>query len=405
MLDDLPNTERSLKNITPFQWLLLLVPLSTSISFAMDIFIPSLTDITMDFNTTASTVQWTLSIFMFGVALGQLIIGPLADRFGKKRLTIISCIIFTLASLWCSLATSINMLIVARAVQSIGACGTYVLSYAIVRDCFEPKQSAKLYSQMTGISSIAPMIAPIIGGYLAYTTNTWRSSFFGLFVIGLLMLIISVLKLPETNFKHYNSNSEINLFTILFAKNFLPYALLAATCIVALFGFCCLSPRLLIEHLDVPKQNFGYYFGLNALVLITANLISSKLVNYFSLGYLVIASLVLISMGSIIMLLLSLYYPLNILNFLIPMLIISAGVGLSVGPSAASAMRDYAHCSGSAAAVYGSLQFLIGGIVGTIVLNFSFGSATPFAVSVLISALLTIGIIIKSPNKHVTPLY
>lgn len=369
----------------------------------MDIFIPSLTDITLELNTTPLIVQWTLSIFMFGVALGQLIIGPLADKFGKRKLTIISSAIFMLASLWCALATSIQMLILARLVQSIGACGTYVLSYAIVRDCFEPREGAKLYSQMTGLSSIAPMIAPIIGGYLAYLTETWRSSFFCLFIIGTSMAIMSYYRLPETN-KHSDqadySHQLYNLLLILKAKNFLPYALLATTCIVALFGFCCLSPRLLIEHLAVPKHHFGYYFGMNALVLIISNFISSRLVNFLSLTIVVIVSLLLITFGSLIMLTLSIYYPLDIYFFLVPMLIISSGIGLSVGPSAASAMQDYAHCSGSAAAVYGSMQFLFGGLIGTIMLNFSLESATPFALSILLSALITMLALFNSLNHR-----
>ncbi|MCK4934826.1 MAG: MFS transporter, partial [Simkaniaceae bacterium] len=167
-----------------YQTLLVLSPLVFTFAFALDIYIPAVPEMPKIFKTTHGMVQLTLSIFMLVCGFGQLFIGPLSDHFGRRKIVLASIAVFTLGSFACTLARSIEFLILARMLQALGACGMMVTAYAIVRDLFDGKENFKAYSYLNGSIAISPLIAPLFGGYLVYWFN-WRATFLFLTILGI----------------------------------------------------------------------------------------------------------------------------------------------------------------------------------------------------------------------------
>lgn len=167
---------------------------------ATDIYLPALPELTKALNTTTSNAQLTLSIYFIGFAFGQLIYGPLSDRYGRKPILQIGLVIFIISSVIASLATSIESLLIARLFQSLGGCAGPVLGRAMVRDMFSPEDAGQVLSHIASVMAIAPAVAPIIGGALTIAYG-WEANFIFLFIYGFVILLVMTIKLPESNTK------------------------------------------------------------------------------------------------------------------------------------------------------------------------------------------------------------
>jgi multidrug resistance protein len=192
---------------TPLKLVFLLAPLVFSFAVGQDIFIPEVPKLTGLFHTTPGLVQLTLSLFMLAVGVGQLIIGPLSDRFGRKSIVLLSIALYTLGSIAAVLTESIDILIFTRILQGFGACGMMVCAFAIVRDLSEGNESAQIYSYLNGAIAISPLLAPLAGGYLDVSFG-WRAPFFFLGILGVAIFIAIALCLSET-IKEKNKNASL----------------------------------------------------------------------------------------------------------------------------------------------------------------------------------------------------
>ncbi len=353
---------------TERQSLQYLFPLIISISFAMDVFVPAIPEMSRFFKTDSTVMQASLYVFMLTVALGQLLVGPLADHYGRRRITIYAALLFFIGSMLSALAQSISTLIIARMIQAAGACGTYLLCFIIIRDNFSTTVCARLFSILCGVNSMVASSAPVIGGFLLDLTHDWHSGFYFLTLLGLLMSFVACRNIPDYVYPKQESD-HLNIFKttklILTNFNFRQYALIASVSLLGLYLFCALSPGILISQLHLSATQYGLWFGLNAMTVFLTNLVSARLTYTYPLEKIVRWGLLWIIFSSILMISLNLY-QVSVVRFMFPMLCLTLGIGLSMGTATALALKDFKQQAGTATALLGACQFGLSGFIGIV---------------------------------------
>lgn len=354
---------------TEKQCLWYLFPLIISISFAMDVFVPAIPVMSHFFKTDSTVMQASLYVFMLTVALGQLVVGPLADHYGRRRITIYAALLFFIGSILSALAQSISSLIIARMIQAAGASGTYILCFIIIRDNFSTTVSARLFSVLCGINSMIASSAPVIGGLLLDLTDDWRSGFYFLTLLGLSMSFVAFRNIPD--YMHPKQESpHLNIFKtimlILANRDFRQYALIASVSLLGLYLFCALSPGILISQLHLSATSYGLWFGVNAMTVFLANFLVAHLTYSYSLQKIVRGGLIWIILSCILMICLN-YREITVFRFMLPMLSLTLGISFSMGTATALALNDFKQQAGTATALLGACQFGLGGFIGVVV--------------------------------------
>ncbi|MDX2345760.1 MAG: multidrug effflux MFS transporter [Legionella sp.] len=374
------------------QCLLKLFPLIITISFGMDVFVPAIPDMGVYFNTTPRTMQASLYLFMLTVAIGQLIIGPLADTFGRRALAQYTAVLFLIGSFIAALATSLSILFIARIIQAIGACGTYLLCFIIIRDNFSTQDCGRLFSLLTGVNAIAASTAPIIGGVLLDLTQNWRSGFYFLTILGILITLTVYQNIPEYDYIKPNlGDSLIKRWRRVFKnKNFKQYTLIAANCLVGLYLFCAISPEILISNLGLSGTAYGLWFGLNAMTAFVANFVAARLTLHQKLEDIVLLGLIIMGVAAFIMITLNLSHT-TVFSFMLPMLCLTMGIGLSMGCATALALQDFEHIAGTATALISSAQFSLAGLIGVFI---TIWHLTPMSLAVPMFSLVMLNILL-----------
>ncbi|HAU1638985.1 TPA: multidrug effflux MFS transporter [Legionella pneumophila] len=351
---------------TERQSLYRLFPLIISISFAMDVFVPAIPEMSRFFKTDSTTMQATLYLFMLTVALGQLLVGPLADRFGRRKMALSMALLFLAGSLISALAPSVPTLIFARIIQAAGACGTYLLCFIIVRDNFSTNTCARLFSILSGTNSMVASSAPVIGGLLLDLTQDWHSGFYFLTLLGVLMSGIAFRYIPDYHYpKPELPQMRVHqvMRQIIDSSDFRQYTLIAAASLLGLYLFCALSPGILITQLHLSATEYGFWFGLNAMTVFIANMMAARLTYSHSLERIVRWGLVLMILSCFFMIALNLHQS-SILSFMLPMLCLTVGIGMSMGTATALALKDFEQQAGIATALLGACQFGLAGLIG-----------------------------------------
>lgn len=350
--------------------LLRLFPLIITISFAMDVYVPAIPNMSSYFHTSSATMQTSLYLFMLAVAIAQLMIGPLADRFGRRMMALASALLFLLGSLVCAQASSLFVLLSGRVTQAMGACGTYLLCFIVVRDNYSTQICGRIFSLLGGINAIVASLAPIIGGVLLDLSGNWRSGFFFLSILGCLVVLAAFFNIPK--YTPEASKGSVSLFDkttwkdILCNRYFQQYTLIASSCFLGLYLFCALSPEILINTLNLDGTHYGFLFGLNALTVFIANLYAARCSKIHALETIVIVGLKVIIASSILMIYFTLS-SLSVLRFMLPMLCMTFGIGMSMGCSVALALRDFKSLSGIATSIVSACQFATAAIIGMVV--------------------------------------
>jgi len=248
---------------------------------SVDMYLPSLPTIATDFAVTPAATQWTLTSFFIGMAFGQAVYGPLADRYGRKPPLYAGLLVYIVASVGCALAANAPILIAARFVQAVGGCAGIVIARAVVRDRFDAHSSARIYSLLMLVMGLAPILAPLLGGWVLFFTH-WRMIFMILALFGLGCLLAVWRYLPETRRAAAPSPSGIGptlrVYTDLLGdRAFLGYVLSGGFAQAGMFAYITGSPHVFIELYGVSAQTYGWFFGLNALGLIASSQINRRL--------------------------------------------------------------------------------------------------------------------------------
>ncbi len=364
-----------------------------ALPLAMDIYVPAVPKIAEMFHVSAGRMQLTLTLFMFVAGIMQLVVGPLSDQFGRKPISILTIIIFSLGTYLCSMATSSTQLISFRAIQAIGACGMLVVSFANVRDLYSGEQSAQIYSFLNGMISFSPMFAPFIGGYLEVKYG-WPETFLALLVIALLAFITMGFMIEETLPADQRHQFRWRIFSEYYqiGKNpiFLYYTIATGIGLSYLYLFCSISPYIIIRQLHIPVIHYGYYFCFMGISFFVGSFVSAFIVKRLGIFKTVYLGFILTLIGGILMTAWYFITGLTIDNFIWPMLLIGMGGTFSMGAGNGGAMEPFEREAGRAAALSGSFRFIFSSIVGAIVITNHLKSTLPLAIPAILFSLIGI---------------
>lgn len=376
---------------TTRNFVLLLSPMVLGLSFAMDIYVPALPHIATLFHVSAGKMQLTLTFFMITAGFMQLIVGPLSDHYGRKKVAFIVTALFACATLLCSFAHNITELILFRILQAIGSCGMMVVAFAIVRDIFSGPKSAQTYSFLNGIIAFSPMLAPFIGSYLDVKLG-WPATFQALLVIAAFSWIHLTFFIPETlplaNRNKFTSSLLGTYGTIIRHPAFLSYTFSTAAGLSYLYLFCSISPYIIIRLLHIPELNYGYYFCFMGISFFIGSMISGYIVTYLGIFKTVLLGFFITLIGGIWMAGWYFVTGLTIHNFVWPMLPLGIGGTICMGAGNGGAMEPFSINIGAAAALGGAIRFIFAGILGSFLIRSSVQSTFPLAIPAILFSLI-----------------
>ena len=378
---------------------LLLVVLLGALSgigpLAIDMYLPSFPSIAAEFGTSVSAVERTLATYFIGLSLGQLVYGPLADRFGRKRPLYVGLLIFLLTSVGCAFATSVEALAALRFFQALGGCAQMVVARAVVRDLFEERQAARVFSALILVMGVAPIVAPVLGGWLVVTLG-WRSIFFALAAFAGACLVATIFlpeSLPVARRRRRSLRETLIVYLgLLRHRAFMVHTLAGSLASAALFAYIGGSPFVFMELYQVPEDQFGFYFGANAFGLIVASQFNGALTHRLSPQRIVRGALVVATIAGLALLTTAVTGLGGFVGVLAPLFVLVSSLGFILPSSIALAMAPHGEHAGSASAVYGFLQFLLSGAGGLIVGAFHDDSAVPMAVVIAASIITAMAI-------------
>jgi len=380
----------------PLGEILLLGGLTAFGSVSMDMYLPALPSLVKTLHTTPSAAQQTVSIFLIGLAVGQLIYGPVSDRVGRRGPILFGVGVYLLASLGCALAASIGLLIVFRLLQAVGACAGMVIARAVVRDRYEDHEVLHVFSLLTLVMGSAPIIAPLIGGWVL-TVGSWRWIFGVQSLFALLITACALFFLPEsrseaTRKRALSERPLASYLALLRAPRLLGLMLNGAFSNVALFAFITAAPELVITHYHVPAADFGWIFGVNVTGMMAAGQINARLARRVPGETLLHAANAAALACASAMVLCAVTGWGGMYGVLIPLWFVMASLGFSQPNASAAAMSVDRERAGATAALLGATMFGVGSLAGVVTSLLDDGTAKPVAIVVWLGLLVAVAI-------------
>ncbi|WP_413229535.1 Bcr/CflA family multidrug efflux MFS transporter [Heyndrickxia oleronia] len=350
---------------------------------SIDMYLPALPKLTEELHTNTSVAQLSLTACLIGLALGQLLVGPLSDVRGRKKPLLIALILYSVASILCAYSTSIWMLIFLRFIQGATGAAGIVISRASVRDMYSGTELTKFFALLMLVNGAAPILAPIAGGQLLHFV-TWRGVFFVLFVIGILMWLAVSFGLKETLPRERRSPGGLKqtfstFHLIITDRQFMGYAFSQGLVSAAMFGYISGSPFVLQDIFGVSPQMFSVIFAINGVGIIIASQLTGRLAGRVSELKLFIIGISLCAIGGVILLLVVLLDA-GLYAVIPSLFIVVSSVGMVGTTSFSLAMQNQSETAGSASAILGLLPFILGAIVAPLVGLGGSHTAVPMAI-------------------------
>jgi DHA1 family bicyclomycin/chloramphenicol resistance-like MFS transporter len=367
----------------------LIVAITACGTLGMHLIIPALPDTAHALHVSPAAIQLTITLYLIGLAIGQLLYGPVSDRFGRRPVLLFGLALFTLAGMATAVAPNAITLVIARILQSIGACAGLVLGRAIVRDSATADRAAAQLALLTLVMSAAPAIAPVLGGY-ATAWFGWRAAFALLAIVGGVTLTLAVLLLPETNATQASARASMLLGSIrLFrSRAFCGYVVGGACTTTSFYAFMAASPFILVDLLHQPTERVGlYYLLLMAGVAaggLTANRIAGRIRTAIALR---VANAIAI-FGAACFMLADVTGVLTVTTVIAPVVLFMVGAGMASPFALSGAVSVNPNSIGAASGLYGFTQMAYGALCTVVVEVWQPGSVFTVAVVLLGSALL-----------------
>ncbi len=351
---------------------------------SIDMYLPGLPEITRSLKADATAVQLTLTAVVVGLALGQLVAGPLSDRVGRRRPLFVGLIGYSAASLLCALAPTVHALTALRLLQGLAGGAAIVIGRAVVRDLYSGAAAARLFSSLMLVTGLAPILAPVLGGQLLKVTE-WQGIFVVLACLSLAILTLAAVALPETLPPEKRDRGGLEgvlktMRSLLTQRSFLRYALTAALAFGALFAYISGSPFVLQEIYGLSPQAFSIAFGVNGLGLVAGSQVNARLVGRFGPAYLLRRALLVIVAAAGALVAVVVVGGLGVWPVIITTFLVMSSLSFVMPNSTALALADHAKVAGTASALLGVIQFLVGGLAAPLVGVGGTGSAVPMAV-------------------------
>lgn len=387
-------------------FLVLILGTLTALSpFSIDMYLPAFQDIAKSLNTTTSRVDLSLSSYFIGLAVGQLIYGPLMDRFGRKRPLYFGLVLYIIASVGCFLSVSVEMLIALRLLQAIGGCAAGVSSVAMVRDLFPVKDNAKVYALLFLVLGASPLIAPTVGSYLAESWG-WQSVFIVLLSIAALILIAVIFTLPES-YKPDPSYSLkpgpiiSNFILVIRTPQFYTYAIAGSIAFCGLFAYVAGSPLVFMDVFDLSKKEYGWVFAGLSVGFIGCNQVNTLLIRSFKSEQVIRAALISQVIISLVFMIGASGGWFNLAGTIAMIFLVLCCVGLTNPNTAALSMSPFAKNAGVASALLGTMQLGLGAAASFGISIFNSKSAAPMAAIMAISSSIALIVLLIGRRKIV----
>ncbi|MBN49504.1 MAG: Bcr/CflA family drug resistance efflux transporter [Spongiibacteraceae bacterium] len=361
-------------------------PLST------DMYLPALPSMVAYFDTSLAAVQFTLSAYLIGFAVFHLLCGPLADRYGRKPILLGGIALFTLACVACALAKTVEQLALFRFIQGVGACTGPTLARAMARDIYGPTRAAKALGYMAAIMALAPVIAPVLGGWMLTWTD-WPVIFWSLAAYGLLGFIAVGLLLPESlPFKNSLRLKTIlgNYRRLLTHRHFLTSVFGISALYSGAFAFISGSSFVLIDFMGVSPEVFGLWFMVIVLGYMGGSVFTARIGYNLSPMPVMVGGAVLGVLAGAAMAIFSLLEIHHPLAVIVPMMFYTAAVGITMPQAMSVALAPFPDMSATASALLGFLQMGAASVAGVIVGLHLDGSALPMALTIAVAAALSL---------------
>jgi len=376
---------------------------------AIDIYLPSMPTMAAEFSVSASEIQSTLVLFLFAMGVGQIIIGPLADRYGRRPIALGGISLYIASSMLAAVAMEFHWLQIARVLQGLAACSTSIVVFSAVRDCFSPKESARYYSYLNGVICVIPALAPTLGGLLALQFG-WRSTFVFMTLYAIVMMVLVGYRLPETRPKNTVTTGPLYRWSrykpVIMEPHFLFYAFSCMAGMAAILSYVSYAPVWIIETLGMSELTFSGLFGLNAAVNIVACFAAPIVITKLGNRPTVMLALSTMLVSAIMQVLIQQWGPTAglpaALSFMLPMMLLCIGFALLLGPATSMALAAFGERAGTATAILGFIQMsgasLLTGLVQQTDLT------APYAVALVMGTLaitlLTMMVMPRFDNWH-----
>ena len=378
-----------------FRTILILGALSAFGPLAIDFYLPGFPAMAQAFATDEKHIQLTLAVYFLGLSIGQLVYGPIADRFGRRLPLLVGVGLFTAASFACAFAPSLEWLIGARFVQALGGCAGMVLSRAIVSDKCDAVGSAKVFSQLMLVMGLAPILAPMLGGLLVNVYG-WQSIFIALTGFSALAALAVALGLPESlpaNVPRQPLSGALRQYgRLLKDREFLGHALTGGIAMAGMFAYIAGSPFVFIKLYGVPAEHYGWLFGSNAAGFILVAQVNARLLAKRQPAFLLARTVWIYLAAGVALLGISALHTEQLWPLLIPLFICIASLGCIIPNASACAMNGQGARAGSASAMLGFLQFSVAAGAASLVGVLHDGTAMPMAMVITLCGVLAVTI-------------
>lgn len=385
--------------------LLVLGLLSAVTPFATDLYLPAFPEMTTELQTSATTVQLTLTAFLVGVTVGQLVFGPLSDRFGRVPPLVAGAVLCVLASAAAVFAPSIGVLIAARLLQGLGGAAGMVISRAVISDLATGKPAARAFSLMMIVGGVAPVVAPLLGGLLTGPIG-WRGLLTIVLGLSVVMLVAVLAVIRETHLRSRRDELRAERqatgspLRALRSRTFLSYTAVFGFAFAVMMAYISASPFLYQEMIGFGTVEYGIAFGINALALMGVSILSAKLTERHSVRGVLSLGIVLV-LASTVAFALLVATSAPVITLAVPLFTAVGSLGLVLGNATALALGAVPSAAGSASAVLGALQFGLAALVSPLVSIGGSATAAPLAIVMLAAAVVAVIALLAARGRTV----
>lgn len=372
-------------------------------SISTDLYLPAMPMMAKSLHADAGMVEWTVSGYLIGFSLGQLLWGPIGDRWGRRPSVGLGLILFVIGSAGCGLSTNAHMMIGWRMVQALGACASVALSRAMVRDLYEGRRAAKMLSTLITVMAVAPLVGPLLGGQIAAHAG-WRAIFWVLAGIGVITLA-ALYTIPETLPKENRNTEPLNQVLIRYAgllrhRRLLGYAGTGGFLYAGMFAYIAGTPFAYIDFYHVPARLYGLLFGLGVIGIMAANMVNSALVMRFGHDRMLLAGTLIAAISAITVGIFDRTGWGGLWGLVVPLFVFASSTGLIVANAIAGSLADFPESAGTVSALIGAIHYGSGIVGSGLVGYFADGTPWPMAWVILVCgilSLLSMGLLIPSP--------
>ncbi|MCW3115639.1 MAG: multidrug effflux transporter [Segetibacter sp.] len=391
-----------MKGREKFKLIVILGLLSAIGPFSIDMYLPGFPSIAADLNTTVAKISLSLSSFFIGISFGQMLYGPLLDRYGRKKPLYIGLSAYFIASVGCTMATSADQLIWLRLLQALGSCSGMVASRAMVRDLFPVSENAKVFSLLMLVVGVSPIIAPTLGGYLS-SEFSWHYVFGVLAVMSALILLAVHFFLPESKQPDPDFSLKpkpiINGFLgVAKEPQFYTYALAGSIASAGLYAYISGSPSVFMELYKVSEKQYGWIFAMVAIGLISSSQLNSFMLRKYKSEQIVVVALFCQSVIGMLLLTGTAMGFLGLYSTIILCFLFLSCQGFTFPNTSALSLAPFSKNAGSASALLGSGQMGIGALTSALVSYFNDGTAVPMT-AIMASCAVTAFILLMAGGR------